>query len=1019
VFFFAIVRRPLSETEASPRRNQRLIPMELEGPSLALFLYGRLTDRLKVVGGPRQRISLSHLYPPAVRADLVRQVVFRPPGLTADSAPDVWAQAHRGYNGRVLGIMLCKPFWAPTAMSSLDRTQVFLRDFWQHYGVRLLAFVEIVRVIALAEPVPVQQHRARLQRPTSTFFEVSEVSRARVYDAVCHGGQTVRTVLGAWGDAFPLLRADLHRVRLCCALHIPHAVLCSTGTWSSICFPYCAGRHAAGVGLHLVRALCDHMPRPADADAEEDVVVETLSPDVLQRLLSVLRVVARELPARAPDLRVHVEWIDRLRSSMLRSSSIVGRKAYEMAHLINCVVLSGFGRDAHHLRDVCLTALKASVQDQIVRGFYEELVSQSRAIPSATTVYRHRLTLHLGFCHWIGALTKAWLEDPDGICRWGTVDSSQQGNHDLVYSGSSTMLNKNLISRFRDALLLIQLGLHGGDAHRQALTEATARLATDLIIFPAVPTGVGSGCASFKHKLHAIAHSLRLTSPSWSGVSSLLSATCTWTGDLGTESRLCLFKGSLLDLFGQWPRQADEDDEGEGDGIGAVLPFAFEADEGVLEEGEVADFAFEPVEDEPERIAPMMPQQAHPYDIDGTGSIYIPGMLHIVSNITKDLKAALVGFDDHVSRLSAVCRLLSRKWTRRRFLASCMRSAEAAPFVYLFTGFSEHVHEDRWGTVLSATSALLAVRTPLQRFWSRAAYQGHGGVREEMGDVAGGGGHAVRLEVVDYAIGSGTFWGYCRMIQIVGEVLEHLSNFAEACPCHRDHHPLDLRGARRAARRRLLAQELGQPCCPMATKMAPEFAAGEPFRMLRDLANMSQQVLMQDPQVLMLSPADRGMVMQDFGRARRHILFNLELKLSFWGTPPWSLMALGHPDENVARRAMREALQFFQGAPADADHHFVTRVLCTPGTEAHAQAVSFATGAATRFECPIVARFGARFRFASVSERWVEGRHAQSKAHLRSARSATMVHTAFTGLRVPKKSPGTVARVHSLEASPL
>ena len=107
-------------------------------------------------------------------------------------------------------------------------------------------------------------------------------------------------------------------------------------------------------------------------------------------------------------------------------------------------------------------------------------------------------------------------------------------------------------------------------------------------------------------------------------------------------------------------------------------------------------------------------------------------------------------------------------------------------------------------------------------------------------------------------------------------------------------------------------------------------------------------------------------------------------------------MALGHPDEEVACGCVRAALQFFAAAGDEVDHHFITPFVCTPGTEANEQTLAFLAGA-SRFECPIVARLGARFRFAPVSERWVEGRHAQAKANLKATRAATIVHTTFTG----------------------
>ena len=183
----------------------------------------------------------------------------------------------------------------------------------------------------------------------------------------------------------------------------------------------------------------------------------------------------------------------------------------------------------------------------------------------------------------------------------------------------------------------------------------------------------------------------------------------------------------------------------------------------------------------------------------------------------------------------------------------------------------------------------------------------------------------------------------------------------------------------------------------MLTRMAPEFAAGEHIRFMRKAASMSLMALCHDPVIVQLTESDRALVLQDFSRARRHILFNLKLKMSFWTEPPWSHMALGHSNEEVARKEAREALQRCTSAGPDAEHHWVTKVLCLPGGKGYNEMNRFAAGLASREQCPTIMYFAVQIRFVTVSERWIEGRHAQAKAHLRSTRNAGIVHTAFHG----------------------
>ncbi|CAK0859616.1 unnamed protein product [Prorocentrum cordatum] len=231
------------------------------------------------------------------------------------------------------------------------------------------------------------------------------------------------------------------------------------------------------------------------------------------------------------------------------------------------------------------------------------------------------------------------------------------------------------------------------------------------------------------------------------------------------------------------------------------------------------------------------PRPPDPYDVNCCTSIYVPGMLHIVSNITRDLSAHLEWCSQFLAYLTHICRMLSRSWTRKRFKETCLRAPHAFQHFGFFDGFNTHVQEGRWGTVVHAVGDLLPGEQILRQFWSLAAYNQAGGLREDGNDGEGEG-HGVRMHVVDEGINSPLFWVYCFMIDTVGEFLEHLSNLSETCPCHRG--ALRLRGLARHARRQQLQQDTSQKTCPLAGMMAPEFAAGEHIRITRGLAQTSQ-----------------------------------------------------------------------------------------------------------------------------------------------------------------------------------
>ena len=178
---------------------------------------------------------------------------------------------------------------------------------------------------------------------------------------------------------------------------------------------------------------------------------------------------------------------------------------------------------------------------------------QNLRVPGRSTMYRHRLTFHQGFCRWLGKCARVMLSSSGGVTRWGTLDSSPQGSFDWLLTGASTMCSCDLSACYRDANRLIALGQ--GPISDEACDEQKIihlRLSPLLQIVQGVPTAVGSGRASVKYKIHSMCHSTRLTSWTWEDTAELINSTATWTGDLGTESGVNKFRGNLRTLFGAW-----------------------------------------------------------------------------------------------------------------------------------------------------------------------------------------------------------------------------------------------------------------------------------------------------------------------------------------------------------------------------------------------------------------------------------------------------------------------------------
>ena len=169
--------------------------------------------------------------------------------------------------------------------------------------------------------------------------------------------------------------------------------------------------------------------------------------------------------------------------------------------------------------------------------------------------------------------------------------------------------------------------------------------------------------------------------------------------------------------------------------------------------------------------------RAPPYVIDLRASLFIPGFLHILSNMTKDFLHALEGTDVCLPQLRHICRLLSRRWSRDRFIQTCCQALPAMACTEAFKHFNASVYIGRWGAVTHACGEVLRCQQLLRAAWNENLYRMGGQVQE--GDEN----HGVRLQMVSAGIHSGYFWAFVVMIDMLAESLELVQRWCEACPC--------------------------------------------------------------------------------------------------------------------------------------------------------------------------------------------------------------------------------------------
>lgn len=703
-----------------------------------------------------------------------------------------------------------------------------------------------------------------------------------------------------------------------------------------------------------------------------------------------------------------------MRDLIVQRAAQQKHRAFTLDFLISCLAFAGYLRSFGKMSETLTFAISAGVRDASLRKHILDQLRIARAIPSATTLRRHRLTLHCAYCMCEQERNDTFLVD--GCVRYCTVDSSPQGPYDYVMHGARTISSKDLVIAMHHANRLCDSTLGLGDRR-----TAASRLDTLLALSQGVPTAVGSGRQSLRRKVHAVVHSVRLSSSSWRAAAKILSSCVSWTGDLGVESGCWQFRQSLRKLFGEWVVQSGED-RGKEDNNEAQEPsqFYFEtqafggvyASKGAVQPSFVFDddgergnsssaFAFD------DRETDMVGQRQAPnvvvdqVEVDFTRSVYIAGMLHVLHNTTRDLSDVLHHWPKFIPSLKQVCRLMTRKWSCDRLCQACFAESPQSVRVGDIKSFHASVYEGRWGSVWHAVGEALSVEVVLRFAWSKEKNL-HGEFGAHHAGEDGQQEHSLNMDMVNDAILSPLFWMYAVMLYHLGVVFERMALWAEGCPCHAS--SPELLGLTARQRRRGLMQDVGQSSCPMRTMQAPACAAGEHVKFVHQLLDGAKTSLLLHPLMGGLSAEDKSLVMQDFTLGRQHIQLCLLTRLSFGDQLPWQLFGVAHANADVAARCAQRSLVLYAHAPEGTVHHWLTQQMCGHGSIGAEQMKLLASKARSLSELPFLESVAARLKFAPVSERWVESLHALTKRHMSNAPHVSATHVAFHGIQLPLRT---------------
>ena len=360
------------------------------------------------VGQDRRTVRAEHVLPPAVLTDLrASQDYFQVDG-QADEA-QAWAEALRTLDQHVLGCILVRPLWSPDPLRYLPVAQRTLVDYWgmQFQGAPLL-FVEVLERAVLDEPC-----KAELSAPAQVrrcvFQHLSVTSANRCSEARA-GERPVSAAIAEWrakhngGRSFANESAAMP-CRLDASMPAAHGLLVLRGTWREWAFPLVGGRQGTAVGMSLPELKCFRGGRrldPAPAAAPTTSTgPDSYHPSMFQGIADELRLLLAQVPEPTPQARARVEhfttWAQGMRDHMVASSQRTGGFVHCMQELVSAVLMSGLLRAAPDLRQAMLHSVRVLVPEGAVREYYIEQLLSGNRLPSTSSLYRHRLTICMGY----------------------------------------------------------------------------------------------------------------------------------------------------------------------------------------------------------------------------------------------------------------------------------------------------------------------------------------------------------------------------------------------------------------------------------------------------------------------------------------------------------------------------------------------------------------------------------------------------------------------------------------------
>ena len=443
-----------------------------------------------------------------------------------------------------------------------------------------------------------------------------------------------------------------------------------------------------------------------------------------------------------------------LRGRMVVDTPHCNKYVYKSALLLDCL------RMCHHVRGTNLEfVLQRAVNivfPHVLKSAVEELFSRedNLIVPSKSTRHRSRLSLDVAF------MLQARQQTCQPYIRFGWADSSPQFTRDWLLSAQDAIRESDLVSVAAAADVLWEerrrrevsdsRGAVFGDIELAEWLEEVAKQHTILLHgirrHDNVPVALGRGATQLADKVSALLHAWCLECSDRPSLRRFLNSFHSFTTDMGTELGVSRFHYAGLDqesMMPEWLRKPIPD----------VL-----VDNG----GDIS-------EDDDSANPSFLPH-----------ALQVPGMLHIVFNLTKELAHALPDWEWFWEKLKMVEKLVGDRPRREVYVHFCLRGSVLAHKEADFDVGAPTLYESRWNEVHDFCCAVRVRMSTLRCTWNEDNYKRGAGGEKDKDDKQ------FKPQVITDAVRDPYFVAYWDMMLALGSVPKTLAGWTEGCCCHED-----------------------------------------------------------------------------------------------------------------------------------------------------------------------------------------------------------------------------------------